>query len=395
VITLQPRTQTTTSVVPVTFEVQATGSLPLSYQWRVNGLDIVGETNSTYTITNPSRDIAGISCKVHNVVGDAFSNSVNLTVGILPTITKQPVTQTVSKGTKVTFSITAAGSSPLDFQWSKDGSSITGATSDTYVINSSNLSDSGSYKCTVSNNYGTIDSSSVQLTVKDNFDAGDIIISANTNNFVLRDALITKGWDKVLPVVVNVIVNSGVIVGSSSTSLPAFKVDAFPVGSVIKLTNNGYIVGAGGVPSAGYSSNGGNGGNAIYTDSDITITNNSIIGGGGGAGGTSKLYGKGGTNTCGAGGGGAGYVSGPGVVGTFTSPSIPSSSSSAGTLLNGGGGANTPYSSGGSGGDLGKNGGNSREYSGTGSSGGSAGYYVVGISHVTWATKGDVRGLVS
>jgi hypothetical protein len=164
-ITIQPRSLITTTLVPVTFSIEATDSEPLYYQWRINGVDIIGETSSTYTITNPTADISGITCKVSNIVGIVISNSVNLTVGIKPSIITQPVSQSVSIGSSVTFSVIAAGSNPLYYQWSKDSTIIIGATSNTYTINTVSNSDLGNYICFVSNIYGNIISSSANLGI--------------------------------------------------------------------------------------------------------------------------------------------------------------------------------------------------------------------------------------
>lgn len=165
-ITTQPRSLVTTTLVPVTFEVAATGSTPLSYQWRINEVNIAGETNRTYTVTNPTKDITGITCVVSNIVGEVISNSVNLTVGIIPTIITQPVSQTVNTGSSVTFSVVAAGSDPLSYQWRKNGVAINGATSSTYTINSVAESDFATYSCLVSNSYGIVTSSSATLSKK-------------------------------------------------------------------------------------------------------------------------------------------------------------------------------------------------------------------------------------
>lgn len=164
-IITQPRTQGTTSLVSATFEVVATGTAPLSYQWRLNGVDISGETKSTYTISSPTKDVVGISCKVSNLAGYVISNPANLTVGILPTIKTQPITQTVMTGTKVTLSVVAAGTAPFTYQWFKDGGSIFGATSDTYTLNSANVSDSGVYTCHVANGVGTVTSNEAILDI--------------------------------------------------------------------------------------------------------------------------------------------------------------------------------------------------------------------------------------
>lgn len=79
-ITTQPKSLVTTSLVPVTFNIVATGTAPLSYQWRINGSNIIGATNSTYTVSNPTKNITGIDCVVSNSRGFVISDSVSLTL---------------------------------------------------------------------------------------------------------------------------------------------------------------------------------------------------------------------------------------------------------------------------------------------------------------------------
>lgn len=77
-----------------------------------------------------------------------------------PTITTQPVSQSVAAGTSVTFSVVAAGTAPLYYQWKKDGVSVTtggGGTSYT-------TAEVGSYTVEVINSYGSVTSSTALLT---------------------------------------------------------------------------------------------------------------------------------------------------------------------------------------------------------------------------------------
>src|SRR6266545_3700007 len=46
----QPQSQTNTIFSTATFSVTATGSLPLSYQWQLNGMDLPAQTNSTLVL---------------------------------------------------------------------------------------------------------------------------------------------------------------------------------------------------------------------------------------------------------------------------------------------------------------------------------------------------------
>ena len=78
-------------------------------------------------------------------------------------ITSQPTNQTGTLGSAVTFSVVAAGESPV-YQWFRNGLAISGATSATYTISSAQLSDVGSYTAQISNLYSTVTSNAVTLT---------------------------------------------------------------------------------------------------------------------------------------------------------------------------------------------------------------------------------------
>lgn len=80
IITKQPVSVSVNPGTSVTFSIEAMGTDPLSYQWRVGGVNVAGENKKTYTITNPTVDINSITCKVSNIGGDVISNSVNLII---------------------------------------------------------------------------------------------------------------------------------------------------------------------------------------------------------------------------------------------------------------------------------------------------------------------------
>ena len=84
---------------------------------------------------------------------------------VAPTITAQPASLTVSAGDSVNFVVGVTGSTPLAFQWSKNGIKLIGATASTYVLGSAQVSDAGAYSVVVSNAAGTVTSNSATLTV--------------------------------------------------------------------------------------------------------------------------------------------------------------------------------------------------------------------------------------
>lgn len=51
-ITAHPQSQTSGSGDSITLSVEANGTAPLTYQWQINGLNIAGATNATFTLTN-------------------------------------------------------------------------------------------------------------------------------------------------------------------------------------------------------------------------------------------------------------------------------------------------------------------------------------------------------
>jgi hypothetical protein len=86
--------------------------------------------------------------------------------GAAPTIVTQPAPNTVSVGQTATFSVVAAGSSPLSYQWRKNGTVISGATGATYTTPATTAGDNGSgFSVVVSNSFGSATSSAALLSV--------------------------------------------------------------------------------------------------------------------------------------------------------------------------------------------------------------------------------------
>jgi hypothetical protein len=81
-ITTQPQNQAINVGSSATFNVTATGSAPLNYQWWFNGTNLLaGATNSSLTLTNVQMDDAGnYSMVVTNTAGSVTSSNAVLTV---------------------------------------------------------------------------------------------------------------------------------------------------------------------------------------------------------------------------------------------------------------------------------------------------------------------------
>ena len=170
-ITTQPTSQTVMTGQTATFSVAATGTGPLSYQWQKNGTVISGATSSSYTTpaTTTSDNGAQFIVLVTNSVGSLTSSAAALTVSAAPptpSITTQPVSQSVTVGQTASFSVAATGANPLSYQWQKNGANIVGATTASYTTPATMTSDSGStFRVVVSNTAGTVTSAAATLMV--------------------------------------------------------------------------------------------------------------------------------------------------------------------------------------------------------------------------------------
>ena len=83
-----------------------------------------------------------------------------------PAITTQPASQTVLVGQSAKFSVAASGSTPLAYQWSRNGAPISGATYATYTTAATTSADSGAtFQVTVTNSAGSATSNAATLTV--------------------------------------------------------------------------------------------------------------------------------------------------------------------------------------------------------------------------------------
>jgi len=160
------------------FTVTATGTPTLTYQWYNGSGSIASATNNAYTIASSSTSDAGnYYCVVTNTCGNATANTIPLTVNSSPSITSQPSDLTKCENQSALFDLQSTGTAPLTYQWYKGASSISGATSSSYLISPLTTNDEANYKCIVSNSCGNVTSDVVSLTVNTN-----VIISSQSNS---------------------------------------------------------------------------------------------------------------------------------------------------------------------------------------------------------------------
>jgi centrosomal CEP192-like protein/immunoglobulin I-set domain protein len=95
-----------------------------------------------------------------------FCNITLSNSSMAPTITTQPVSQSVTAGQMASFWVANTGSAPLTYRWMKNGASISGANSSNYSTPVTTITDNGAqFTVSVSNASGTVTSNSALLTV--------------------------------------------------------------------------------------------------------------------------------------------------------------------------------------------------------------------------------------
>jgi Abnormal spindle-like microcephaly-assoc'd, ASPM-SPD-2-Hydin len=98
------------------------------------------------------------------VTNQGINNVCNVTIA--PAITTQPAAKAVPAGQSASFSVSAMGTAPMNYQWSKNGKVISAATSANYSTPVTAITDNGAkFSVLVSNATGNVSSASVTMTV--------------------------------------------------------------------------------------------------------------------------------------------------------------------------------------------------------------------------------------
>ena len=194
VITTQPVSQNVTPGADVVFTVVATGTAPLSYQWSKNGTAIANATASSLHLNAVTADNAGTyTVAVVNAQGSATSANAVLTVqsggGNQPVITTQPVSQNVTPGADVVFTVEATGTAPLSYQWSKNGAAIADATGTSLQLNGVSGNDAGDYSVMVNSPEGSTTSAIASLTVESGGVTPTFLSATYNGLFLVPDAV--------------------------------------------------------------------------------------------------------------------------------------------------------------------------------------------------------------
>lgn len=199
----QPSSRTNIFGTTAAFTATASGSAPLSYQWRkgdtalADGGNVAGAATGTLTLSNVAKsDEGGYSVVASNAQGSVTSLVAFLTVAD-PGILSHPVSQNRAPGQSVTFSVAAVGTPPLGYQWRgnganlSDGDRISGAATPAVTLTDLQAADAGNYDVVVSGPQGSVTSSVALLTV--NLSMLDAVFNPGANDSVCALAVQPDG----------------------------------------------------------------------------------------------------------------------------------------------------------------------------------------------------------
>jgi hypothetical protein len=126
------------------FSTTASGTGPISYIWRKDGVIVPGQTAGELRI-NPARpgDAGTYSVEVLGAC-NSVTRSATLTVNALTAVTPL-ASQTNCVGATITFATSVTGGSPTLIVWRKDGSILAGQTNSTLVLTNVTTANAGLY----------------------------------------------------------------------------------------------------------------------------------------------------------------------------------------------------------------------------------------------------------
>jgi sugar lactone lactonase YvrE len=103
--------------------------------------------------------------------------------GFAPAISTHPQSQTIARGRTAVFNAAASGSPAPNYQWTRDGVALAGASDATLIVTGATAANAGTYQCIVTNAAGSAATAAVTLIVLDAMD------TERFSNFSVRVAI--------------------------------------------------------------------------------------------------------------------------------------------------------------------------------------------------------------
>ncbi len=175
-ITSQPASQTVIATTDASLAVTATGTGPLGYQWRQNGANLIGATNSVLTFNRVQASQAGqYTVLVYNSAGSTESSNATLNVRYAAFVVQHPASVQLRGSTNgsdygfttnsASFSVVAVGTGLLRYQWRFNGADLPGQTGPSLTVANVDLAKDGIYDVRITDDVGAVLSNPARLTV--------------------------------------------------------------------------------------------------------------------------------------------------------------------------------------------------------------------------------------
>jgi hypothetical protein len=146
-IVTPPASQSVYANSPAGFSVQASGSLPLYYQWQFNGSNILNATSQTYTLTNAPLSAAGsYDVVVHNIAGAVTSAPPAVLTVVSPVASTNYVTNlwSLAAGSRPYLDTSSYLTRGMAYDTNYSYLYVCQTSGNIYVLNATNGSDAGS-----------------------------------------------------------------------------------------------------------------------------------------------------------------------------------------------------------------------------------------------------------
>jgi hypothetical protein len=170
------------------FRAVAAGTMPISYQWSVNGTNISGATNTALVLMNVQPNLAGngYSLIASNALGVATNGAMLLNVVPLE-FAIQPAAISTSAGATAAFSVTnLIGVGPFAYQWQFNSTNLDGATNASLSLTNVQADQSGNYSVVVTNAYGNATNNAALTVQPFVFDMSSTNVFFSTNGMQLQ-----------------------------------------------------------------------------------------------------------------------------------------------------------------------------------------------------------------
>lgn len=181
-VTTDPSNQSVLAGDSATFTVAGTGQPAPTIQWQQRAAgatspeegwsDVAGATGNSYTALSLATAQSGTQFRavLRNSAGIAASlpATVSVTVAAVePSVVTAPQSRTTTAGQFGLFSVTAGGSTPLSYQWFRNGQALVGENASEVLVYADPADAGSSYQITVqiSNSVGSVTSAPATMTI--------------------------------------------------------------------------------------------------------------------------------------------------------------------------------------------------------------------------------------